>query len=87
MLLYVFLPILLFESAYNITYHDLRKSIFSVASLATISLLISTILIAVGLYFIVPLTGIEMPFIVYVLFGALISATDPVSVLALFKQL
>ena len=45
-LLYVFLPILLFESAYNIPYKDLLKNARSVSLLAIVSLVVSAALVA-----------------------------------------
>jgi NhaP-type Na+/H+ or K+/H+ antiporter len=50
------------------------------------SLLISALFAAVGLKLCLGLVGFEVPFIVTLIFGALISATDPVAVLALFKE-
>ena len=86
-LLYVFLPVLLFESAYNLKFRDLVNNIGSISLLAVISLIVSACLIGGGIYWIFMLFGIEIPFLVALLFGSLISATDPVSVLALFKEL
>ena len=50
------------------------------------SLLISTIIIAGALFYILPFVGFPFRFFVALIFGALISATDPVAVLALFKD-
>lgn len=86
-LLYVFLPILLFESAYNIQYKELLKNVRSVSLLAIVSLVVSAVLVGFGLKYALAFMGIEVPIIVTLLFGALISATDPVAVLALFKEL
>lgn len=44
-LLYVFLPILLFESAYNIQYKELLKNVRSVSLLAIVSLVVSALLV------------------------------------------
>lgn len=87
MLLYIFLPILLFEAAYNISYKDFFRNIRSISALSIVGLLISAIVIAFGLQWIFSLIGIVIPLSVTFLFGALISATDPVAVLALFKEL
>lgn len=46
MLLYIFLPILLFEAAYNIGYKDFFRNIRSISTLAVFSLIISAVLIA-----------------------------------------
>lgn len=86
-LLYVFLPILLFESAYNIRYRELLKNSKSVSLLAVVSLVISAVAVGYGLKFVLGLMGVEVPIMATLLFGALISATDPVAVLALFKEL
>ncbi len=86
LLFYVFLPTLLFEAGYNIKINKLLKSFRSIFSLAILGLLISTLVIGFGLTGILALFGIEIPLIVALLFGAIISATDPVAVIALFKE-
>lgn len=86
-LFYVFLPVLLFESAYNIKYRQLISNWKSVSILAVIWLLISAFIIAFALFFLFPLVWLQIPFLVCLLFWALISATDPVAVLAIFKSL
>lgn len=87
MLLYVFLPILLFEAAYNIQYKDFFRNVRSISALAVISLIVSAGIIGWGLQWLLGLVGVSVPFVVTFLFGTLISATDPVAVLALFKEL
>lgn len=67
-LLYVFLPILLFESAYNIPYKDLLKNARSVSLLAIVSLVFSAGLVGVGLKFALSFVGIEVPIVVTLLF-------------------
>lgn len=84
-LFYVFLPILIFESAYNINYRQLLKNWRSIWILAVFWLLISTVIIWGLMYYILPLVGFNIPFLVCLLFGWLISATDPVAVLSIFK--
>lgn len=86
LLFYVFLPVLLFESAYNMRIQDVIDNIRSIGLLAVVSLMISAGLIAGMLYGVFMLLGIQVPFIVFLLFGTLISSTDPVAVLALFKD-
>lgn len=86
-LFYVFLPILLFESAYNINYRQMMKNWKAITSLAVFWLLISTVVIATWMYYILPLVGFDIPFLVCLLFGWLISATDPVAVLSIFKSI
>lgn len=86
LLFFVFLPVLIFESAYNMHIRELAENIRSVSLLSVLSLLLSTAFVAGFLYLGLHLIGFEVPFLVTLLFGALISATDPVAVLALFKE-
>jgi len=82
LVLYLFLPVLVFESAINLDARSLMKDIIPILILAIPALIISTAIIALGLWF------IEDFNIIYALiFGALISATDPVAVISLFKEL
>jgi monovalent cation:H+ antiporter, CPA1 family len=85
-LLYVFLPVLIFESAYHINIRDLFKNSTAITTISILSLLISTFTIGFLLYFILPFFGFPLPFLLCLLFGSLISATDPVAVLSLFKE-
>lgn len=80
--LFVFLPALIFESAFNLNARQLLRDLPPILALAIPALLMSTGIIGVGLW----LTfGIDLG--LAMLFGALISATDPVAVIALFKEL
>jgi len=84
---YIFLPVLIFESAYNIKTLELKENAITISTLAIVSLIISAFTVGILLSFLFPAVGIEFPFMVALLFGALISATDPIAVLALFKEL
>jgi len=86
LLFFVFLPILIFESAYNIKIRNIQENKYSICILAIIGLLISTFFIGYVSFWIFQLLGLEIPLLVTLLFGAIISATDPVAVLALFKE-
>lgn len=86
LLFFVFLPTLIFESAYNINIRNMFASIRSISLLSVVSLLISAFAIAFGLEWASRMIGYPVPFEITLLFGALISATDPVAVLALFKE-
>lgn len=86
MLFYVFLPILIFESAYNMNTRRMMENIRSISLLSIVSLLISSFFIGFAIYFIFGFFDLSVPFLLALLFGALISATDPVAVLALFKE-
>ncbi len=86
LLFYIFLPILIFESAYNINIKHLTQDAVIISTLSVVSLLVSALLIAFGLDFVLTAVGFEIPFLLSLTFGAIISATDPVAVLALFKE-
>jgi CPA1 family monovalent cation:H+ antiporter len=77
-----FLPPLIFEAAFFISWRMFREEIAVLLTLATLGVLASAGLVAAGLRY-----GIGWPWETAVLFGILISATDPVAVIALFKDL
>ncbi|MGE4130684.1 MAG: cation:proton antiporter [Bdellovibrionales bacterium] len=81
-ILFVLLPPLIFESAYNFDLADLRKDLLPISFLAIGSLLLSTFIIGFAIHV---LFGLQL--FPSLTFGALISATDPVAVVALFKEL
>ena len=82
LVLYLFLPVLVFESAINLDARSLMKDIAPILILAIPALVISTAIIGLGLWFIK-----DFNIIYALIFGALISATDPVAVISLFKEL
>lgn len=85
-LFFVFLPILIFESAYNINIRNIKENKFTISMLAIVGLLISTFFIGFVGHWGFKLIGFDVPLLVTLLFGAIISATDPVAVLSLFKE-
>lgn len=86
LLFYVFLPILLFESAYNMHSIEVGENKWSTRTLATVWLLISTACITAIGYTVLWFAGINIPFEVVLLFAVIIGTTDPVAVMALFKE-
>jgi CPA1 family monovalent cation:H+ antiporter len=86
LLFYIFLPILIFESAFNINIRRLMDDSPAISLLSVVSLLISALVIAFLLDGAMSLLGLDIPFMLALVFGAIISATDPVAVLALFKE-
>ncbi|NDG54773.1 MAG: sodium:proton antiporter [Betaproteobacteria bacterium] len=80
-ILYVLLPPLIFESAYNIDLKALQRDLVPVTALAVVGLILSTIMVGWGIHW-----GLAIALMPALLFGALISATDPVAVVALFKE-
>ena len=79
---FLFLPALIFESSFNLDARRLIRDLVPIMVLAIPALLISSFVIAFGLWLI-----FDIQFILAMLFGALISATDPVAVIALFKEI
>jgi len=82
LLLTVFLPSLLFEAAWNLHLRYLKDHWLPIVILSVVGLLISIAAVGFGLSW-----GLHYPVLIALLFGAMISATDPVSVVALFRQL
>jgi len=82
LVLFVFLPTLIYESANNLNVRQLQTNLMPVLMLAIPGLLLSTAIIG-GIFFL--LTDFEL--IICLLLGSILSATDPVAVIALFKQL
>lgn len=86
LLFFVFLPILVFESAYNMNVRSITENIYSIGLLAVVGLIVLTLFVGVAGYFVFKLAGFEVPMLALLLFGAIIASTDPVAVLALFKE-
>lgn len=87
LLFFIFLPVLIFESGFNMDIRKMLDNAWIILSLAIISLVIAAAIIGGLIYWILPSIGIYVPLIVALIFGAIISSTDPVAVLALFKEL
>lgn len=86
LLFFIFLPTLIFESAFNISIKHLTDDAPIISILSVVSLVVSALLIGIGMDFAFSFIGLDIPFIISLMFGAIISATDPVAVLALFKE-
>ena len=88
LLFLVVLPWLLFEGAFKLDFAEFWRARYSILALAVPGLVASTILTASLLWFSVnQLQAGSMTFNEAMAFGALISATDPISVLSLFRSL
>ena len=81
-ILYLFLPTLLFPAAVQLDPQLLRRNLYPIVLLALPGMLLSTLIVAALVGALTPLSWRTA-----MLFGALISATDPVAVVALFKDL
>jgi monovalent cation:H+ antiporter, CPA1 family len=86
LLMRVMLSFLLFAGAIHIDVQKLRKQMIPILTYSTIGVLISTAVISTAMYFIFRLFQQEVPLIYCLLFGALISPTDPIAVLGILKD-
>ena len=75
------LPPLLFEAALNLRWRDLRADFAPILALSTLGVVVSAALVAFGLARL-----LDWPVAPAILFGVLIAATDPIAVIALFKD-
>ncbi len=82
LVLYVFIPALLFEGAWNAEIDRLVADWLPIALLAVPGVVFSLLMVAAALH-----VGIGLPWLLALLVGAIISPTDPVAVIALFQQL
>ncbi|MFO0751409.1 MAG: Na+/H+ antiporter [Myxococcota bacterium] len=85
----VFLPGLLFEASYHLPWQAFRANKLAILSLALPGLVVAVALTALLLAPAVVLFGLEPEFLLVhaLVFGALIAATDPIAVSALFKSM
>lgn len=80
------LNFLLFAGGIHINIRDLKEQLWPVALFSTVGVVISTFVVGAGVYYLLPLLGLNIPFLYCLVFGALISPTDPVAVLSILKQ-
>lgn len=80
------LNFLLFAGAIHVNLKDLREQRGPIMVFSTVSVVISTFAVGTLLYYILPLLGITLPYLYCLLFGSLISPTDPVAVLSILKK-
>jgi CPA1 family monovalent cation:H+ antiporter len=86
LLMEVMLSFLLFAGALHVNNHALSSSRLPVIIFATVGVTISMFVVGISLFFLLTLLQINIPFIHCLLFGAIISPTDPVAVLSILKQ-
>ena len=84
-LLHGMLSFLLFAGALHIDINDLIELKWSIGALATVGTLISTFLVGTLTWFVLGWFGIGLSYLYCLLFGALISPTDPIAVLSILK--
>jgi CPA1 family monovalent cation:H+ antiporter len=79
------LSFLLFAGALHINLNELARRIWAIVAMATIGVLISTALVGYATYLLAGLAGFGIPLGYCLVFGALISPTDPIAVLGILK--
>ncbi len=85
-LMKVMLSFLLFAGAIHIDINLLKKESVSIITFSTMGVLLSTFIVAGLLFVVAKWFGLSISFIYCLLFGALISPTDPIAVLGILKQ-
>ncbi len=81
------LSFLLFAGALHVDLNELREHKLTVAALATIGVLLSTLIAGVSTWALFHALGLAAPLLGCLTFGALISPTDPIAVMSLLKQM
>ncbi|MFZ0706831.1 MAG: Na+/H+ antiporter [Candidatus Korobacteraceae bacterium] len=79
--LVIFLPALLFEGSLKLQVRQLRENAFPIALLATAGVLVATLVTGFAAHWL-----LGLPLLVALVFGAITAATDPISVLSIFKE-
>ena len=82
LILSLFVPPLIFEAAFHVDLRLLRSTLPSILMLAVPGVLLTTFFVGA-----IVALGTGLPFATAIVFGALIAATDPVAVVALFREL
>ena len=85
-LLHGMLSFLLFAGAMHINLEDLKNVRWSVGIMATVGVIAATFITGTLVWQASRLVGLELPYLYALLFGALISPTDPIAVLAILKD-
>lgn len=85
-LMQVMLGFLLFAGSMHIDVKKLRKERTAVITFATVGVVLSTFIIGILMFIVVGWFGMQIDFLHCLLFGALISPTDPIAVLGILKQ-
>ena len=81
----VMLSFLLFAGALHTNFEQLKVQRWPVFAFATLGVLVSTFLVGTAMYYTLNVVGLPIDFVHCLLFGALISPTDPIAVLGILK--
>ncbi len=85
-LLDIMLSFLLFAGALHTNFDQLKVQRWPILAFSTLGVLVSTFLVGFMMFYGLQLIDLQLPFIQCLLFGALISPTDPIAVLGILKQ-
>ena len=80
------LSLLLFAGALHVDLSELTAYRWQVGGLAVLGTLLSTLAVGYGMWLVLPLVGLSLPLLYCLLFGALISPTDPIAVMGIVKS-
>ncbi len=80
------LGFMLFAGSIQMSERQLKKERIPITVLSTVGTVISVFLVGTLVYWLLPLLGVEVDYIYCLLFGAVISPTDPIAVLSILKQ-
>ncbi len=80
------LSFLLFAAALHVDLRELRERRWQVAALALVGTLLSTAVVGLGLWLVLGLVDAPLPLLYCLLFGALVSPTDPIAVMGILKS-
>ena len=86
-LLHGMLSFLLFAGAMHVNLNELREQKWLILSLATVGVCISTFLVGTATYYLLSALSCHLPYLYCLIFGALITPTDPIAVMATVKRL
>ncbi|SDG67681.1 cation:proton antiporter [Winogradskyella thalassocola] len=85
-LLDIMLSFLLFAGALHTNFNQLKVQRWPIMAFATVGVLVSTFLVGIAMFYVLKLMDLNVDFIYCLLFGALISPTDPIAVLGILKK-
>lgn len=80
------LSLLLFAGALHVDLRELHEQRWTVGALAVFGTVLSTAAVGYGMFVALPWVGLELPLVYCLLFGALISPTDPIAVMGILKS-
>ena len=85
-LLDIMLSFLLFAGALHTNFNQLKVQRWPILAFATLGVLVSTFLVGIAMFYVLKMMNLNIDFIYCLLFGALISPTDPIAVLGILKK-